>query len=104
MSANQPPEALRQAIEHLRAGRAEAARPLLIDYVRANPNSDQGWYFLSLAVADPKQQIECLQRALKINPANEQARARFIKLTQPPPPGESEKPGGFSRASHGLSR
>jgi hypothetical protein len=92
MTTNQPPEGLRQAIEHLRAGRAEAARPLLIDYVRANPNSDQGWYFLSLAVADPKQQIECLQRALKINPANEQARARFIKLTQPPPPGASLQP------------
>ena len=92
MSANQPPEGLRQAVEHLRAGRAEAARPLLIDYVRANPNSDQGWYLLSFAVADVKQQTECLQRALKINPANEPARARFVKLTQPPPPGAPSQP------------
>jgi Tol biopolymer transport system component len=78
------PDPLQQAIAHLRAGNTDQARPILINLVQQNPASEPAWYLLSLAVSDPKQQIDCLQRVLKVNPDNVDARDRLAKLTTPP--------------------
>jgi len=71
---------LRIAVEHLRAGRLQQAQALLARHVVQYPESDQGWFLLSFAVTDPKQQVECLQRALAVNPANTSAGVRLSRL------------------------
>ena len=43
---------LEQAEELLRAGKRQAALPLLAEYLQGHPNSARGWWMLSLAVTD----------------------------------------------------
>ncbi len=82
------PNELAQAAAHIRAGRNKEAQGLLINFVRQYPGDENGWLLLSLAVNEPKQQIDCLQRVLRINPGNTEARVRLTKLLAPPPPPE----------------
>ncbi len=65
---------------HLQADRLTEARSLLIAYIREHPDTDRAWYLLSLAVTEPAKQIECLDRALRLNPANGPARERLANL------------------------
>jgi hypothetical protein len=73
-------ETLRQAAELIRAGRSQEALPRLLAVVKADPQSEQAWLLLSYAVSEEKQQRDCLQRVLKINPANAEAAARLASL------------------------
>ena len=94
------PNPLLQASEHLQAGRVDQARAGLIEWVRQNPNSEKGWFLLSRVLTDTKQQIDCLQRVLKLNPNNAEARERLTQLTQPPtPPVPSPKVSAFTTAA-----
>lgn len=81
-----------QRIEQLlHAGKKEEALPLLAAYLKQYPNSAHGWWLLSHAVPDLKQQIDCLERVLRISPNNVPARNRLEKLKEkkasfiPPP-------------------
>jgi peroxiredoxin len=76
---------LLQAEQFLKDGNKQAALPLLMEYVRRNPGLARGWWVLSFAVADPQQQIECLERVLRIDPNSVQAQTRLQKIR-----GESE--------------
>ena len=80
-----PADVLRQANEYIQSGQPQLAQPLLAAFVRQNPASDQGWYLLSFIVSDLRQQIDCLQRALKLNPSNANAQARLAQLLEPAP-------------------
>jgi hypothetical protein len=73
-----------KAVEHMRAKRPDEAFPLLVKFLKANPESEEGWYLLSYAVQSRAKKIESVQRVLKINPDNEHARARLKRLTAPP--------------------
>jgi peroxiredoxin len=62
---------------------------LLAEYLQQYPNSARGWWMLGLAVADPRQQIDCMERVLDIDPDYAPAHARLEKLKQllePRPP------------------
>jgi hypothetical protein len=85
------PDELAQAIHHLREGNPELARPILVHYLQSHPRSDIGWYLLSFSIPEQDRQIESLNRALAINPANEKARTRLASLTGAPPPGDYPK-------------
>lgn len=79
-----------QYVEHLlREGKKQDALPLLAGYLQQNPNSAQGWWLLGLTVSDPKRQIECMERVLRIDPASVLAQAHLEKLREelpiPPP-------------------
>jgi hypothetical protein len=78
-----PTNPLQQAAAYLRAGRRAEARGILAQYVRQNPNSENGWLMLGLALEEPKQQIDCLNIVLRINPNNAEARERIAQLTRP---------------------
>ncbi len=71
---------LQQAEEHMKEGRRQAALPLLAAHLQKTPDSARGWWLLSLAVSDTKQQIDCLERVLKIDPDYSPARTRLDKL------------------------
>lgn len=75
---------LQQAIELIRKGQLKAAQPLLVQVIKQQPNSEDAWYWLSFVVSDQRQQIDCLQRVLRINPANKQAQARLVEIMAGP--------------------
>ncbi len=50
--------ALRRADELIRSGKSEFALPILIEYLRKNPRSEQGWLLLSLTIPERVRQIE----------------------------------------------
>ncbi len=78
-------DVLRRAAEFLRSGKPHLARPTLIAYMQEHPASEQGWLLLSMAVTDQRQKIDCLQRVLRINPANAEAQAKLVGLLAPSP-------------------
>ncbi len=89
------PEELRQAGNLIRAGRSGEARPLLARYVQLHPDSEQGWLLLSMVLHDRAQQIDCLERVLKINPGSSLARERLAQFRvagQAPPASPSAPP------------
>ena len=71
---------LEQAEELLRAGKRQAALPLLAEYLQGHPNSARCWWLLSLSVTDLRQQIDCMERVLVIDPNYTPARTRLEKL------------------------
>jgi peroxiredoxin len=72
---------LLQRAEHLlREGKRQEARPLLIEFVQGNPASARGWWLLSMAVTDVRQQMDCVERVLKFEPQYAPAQARLEKL------------------------
>lgn len=77
---------LGDAEQMLREGRIGEARPLLVAYVQKDPSSARAWWLLSMALSDPKQQIDCLERVLRIDPNNAPARTRLSKLRGEAPP------------------
>jgi hypothetical protein len=77
-------DVITQAQEYIRSKQLPKAQRLLVEYIKKNPNSEQAWYVLSTAVDDPRKQIECLQRVLRINPANTEAQTRLMKAMSAP--------------------
>jgi tetratricopeptide (TPR) repeat protein len=61
---------LQQAIDALRSGQRARCRDLLTRLLRVNQNNPQYWLWLSAAVDTPKEQIYCLQSALRLDPNN----------------------------------
>ena len=105
---------LQQATELLQAGRLIEAQAALAELLRQNPNSDQAWLLMSFAVSERSLQIDCAQRAVKLNPFNPNARERLEKLVGPPassapppastpPPAEPPRATSFLRKTGALS-
>ncbi|MBN1310652.1 MAG: hypothetical protein JXB30_04465 [Anaerolineae bacterium] len=76
-------EELQKAVELLRDGDILAARRLLSDIVKVDPNNEQAWLWLSSAVTDEERRRECLERVLRINPGNQAAHLALVALSQP---------------------
>ena len=80
--------ALRRADDLIRTGKPEYAQPILIEFLRQYPRSEQGWLLLSLAVYERDKQMDSLQMVLRLNPNNSIARSRLAQLkmeaAQPP--------------------
>lgn len=76
-------EELQKAIELLRDGDTLAARRLLSDIVKIDPNNEQAWLWLSSAVTDESRRRECLEHVLRINPGNQAAHLALVALSQP---------------------
>ena len=69
----------------LHSGRQQEARLLLVDYLKSNPVSVRAWWLMSLAVSEPAQKIDCLQRVLRLDPGNELARGQLEIFQKAPP-------------------
>lgn len=72
----------------IRDGETSQARKALTAYLKSNPQSDRAWLLLSFVLPDREKRIYALERAVKINPANEEAQMRLEKLKPLP----KEKP------------
>ncbi|MBI5961654.1 MAG: hypothetical protein HY866_23150, partial [Chloroflexi bacterium] len=55
-------------------------RELLLEAVQQDPNNDMAWLWLTKTVNDQATRLQYLDRALQINPQNEQARLVKEKL------------------------
>ena len=73
-----------QAIIALKTGRRSEGRRLLEEVVQANPNSEQGWLWLSEVVNTKKERRFCMAQVLAINPDNTTAQ-RGMKALGPGP-------------------
>jgi hypothetical protein len=73
---------LQEAIDLMRARRPNEAYPVLAQYLRINPKSEDGWLLMSYIVQDPEKKIECLERVLDINPNNIPAMERLDKFEE----------------------
>jgi peroxiredoxin len=77
----QPPADILQRIEGLlRAGKQQEARLLLMEYLKSNLSSARAWWLMSQAVTDLNQQMDCLQRVLRLDPGNRSAQEQLDKL------------------------
>ncbi len=90
-TAAQVESLINEGISELKVGHKDAARQLLSQAVRTDPESERAWLYLSAALP-PAQAIESLHRVLTINPHNQQA-ARAIealnnRATAVPGPGD----------------
>jgi len=54
---------------------AAEARRLLTESLRIDPQNEMAWLWLARTISDPQKRLQCVERALAINPANEQALA-----------------------------
>lgn len=75
---------LQDGIAAIRNGQRERGRELLAQVVEADERSEQGWYWLSLAVDDPADKIAALENVLAINPSNQTAQNALRKLAASP--------------------
>ncbi len=71
---------LEDAVAALRAKDKLQARKILKGVINENPQNDQAWVCLALAVENRKQALSCLERATQINPANDRAWELLKKL------------------------
>lgn len=86
------PEGLQQAADYIKSGQFQPAQPLLVQYIKQQPDSADAWYLMSFVVADQRQQIDCLQRVLRFNPAHRQAQARLVEVMTGQPPASPTTP------------
>lgn len=71
---------IKLAASFIRDGQHEAARRLLVPYVKANSRDARGWLLLSFVLEDPSQQIESVRHALRLKPDDERAQLRLATL------------------------
>jgi Tfp pilus assembly protein PilF len=64
---------LKGGIEAAKAGEKDKARRLLEQVVEADPDNETAWLWLSAAVDTRGERIRCLEMALKLHPANQDA-------------------------------
>jgi peroxiredoxin len=71
---------LQQAEQFLKDGNKQSALAILVEHVRKHPNSARGWWLLGFTVAERSQQIECMERVIRIDPNHVPAQIRLQTL------------------------
>jgi ribosomal protein L40E len=87
---------LKGGIEAAKAGEKDKARHLLEQVVEADPDNETAWLWLSAVVDTRAERIRCLETALKLNPANRDAKMalewlRSGVISEPSPQVETER-------------
>jgi len=71
---------LQRAISLIKSGQKKQGGKILVELVKQQPKNESAWLWLSDCVNDNKQKIFCLNRALEINPNNNEVRKVIQKL------------------------
>ena len=87
---------LRGGIEATQAGQKDKARRLLKQDIEADQTNETAWLWLSAVVDTKAEKIRCLEVALKLNPANQDAKMalewlRSGVVSEPPHQVEAER-------------
>jgi hypothetical protein len=75
---------LEQAVQAIKTGDKAAGLVLLAQVIRTDPNNESAWIWMATAQDDPEKKKQCLERVLRINPANERVR-RALTMMFPAP-------------------
>jgi len=92
---------LADAITAIRSGDKARGQTLLAQALRIDPRYETAWLWMASVAETPERRRECLERALTINPNNEDARRALKALSDPPPsraPGDTGAPDQASRS------
>ncbi|MBA3534299.1 MAG: DUF4178 domain-containing protein, partial [Ardenticatenales bacterium] len=73
-------DALEKGIRAARRGHKEPAQKLLVTVVKAEPENEEAWLWLSRVVDDPTRRAECLRRVIQLNPDNRWAADELVAL------------------------
>jgi tetratricopeptide (TPR) repeat protein len=73
-------ELFKQADYNFQRGNRELAKKYLVDFIAQYPNEEAAWMLMARIEEEPERQIECYQRALKINPGNSEARIWIARI------------------------
>jgi hypothetical protein len=71
---------LQKAIATIKAGNKSTGRQLLTDILKTEPDNEQAWLWMTKVVDSNSERVECLQKALQINPNNETAQYVLASL------------------------
>ena len=71
---------LKTAIEAIKAGDKDKARPLLDDILSDEPNNEQAWLWMTRVVDSVSEQRSCLENVLELNPDNQAAMQALKKI------------------------
>ena len=82
-----------EAISAIKAGEEGRARKLLLEAIKQNNQDDDAWYVLAAVAPGEDERIECLERAVKINPHNEKAVRLLEELKSPDSQSETQNAG-----------
>lgn len=73
---------LQKAIASIKAGNKAAGKQLLTEILKADPQNEQAWLWLTKVVDTNHERIQCLQKVTAINPHNETAKYVLASLQQ----------------------
>jgi pimeloyl-ACP methyl ester carboxylesterase len=76
-------ELIQEGIEAIQAGKLTVAAAVFATVVKADPSSEQGWYWLGQCCQSREQSEYCYRRVLALNPRNLDARHELDLLTKP---------------------
>lgn len=102
-------EKLQQAITLIKSGKKQDGQQILLQIIKSEPDNEQAWLWMSVVVSEDKRRY-CIEKALSINPNNQQAKQALAKLTQveakptSPPPPSSPIPSKSPIASESVAR
>lgn len=97
---------LSQAIELIKAGKKPEGGRILAGLVKANPDNETAWQWLSTCVVPEAQKRHCLDQVLRINPQSEYAKKALAALDFQPTfnqPPETKK-GPFSTIKNDIGK
>jgi len=77
---------LAQASRAALSGNKPQAQAILAELIRREPKNESAWLLLADIVEKKEYAVDCLERALRLNPGNEQARKRLEELKHGPGP------------------
>jgi len=73
---------LKQAITLIRSGNKAKAGQLLTGILKADPQNELAWLWMSQVVKTRQQQQQCLEKVLAINPRNKAAQKALVQIKQ----------------------
>jgi hypothetical protein len=76
---------LQNGINAFKSGQKEEARKFFIAAIKENPQNENVWGWMYQVANSDVERVECLKRAIAINPKNVKAKELLDKLTAPPP-------------------
>jgi tetratricopeptide (TPR) repeat protein len=65
-------------------GELDIARPAFVRFLRQSPKHAYAWLWLSVMIDDRDRQLECIRRALALEPENETAKKMLVFLEKSP--------------------
>jgi tetratricopeptide (TPR) repeat protein len=73
-------ELLKQADYTFQRGNRELAKKYLTEFLAAHPNDEAAWMLMARIVDEKERKIECYERAIKINPGNNEAKIGLARI------------------------